>query len=80
MNNDFKIVFAKQEMVDDYAPEVEKILEILGHPEAFITDESTLGDFKMFEISYHIKILNRWVFFQEKIWELAKELREMNNE
>lgn len=43
--NDFVLTFAKREMCDEYAPEVEKILEILGHPEAFVTDESTLSDF-----------------------------------
>lgn len=78
--NDFKITFAQRLKIDEYEPEVSKILEILGHPEAFITDESTLGDFIYKEsqpefvklervIGYHIKLI-------DYLWELAKDLRE----
>lgn len=40
-----KIVFAPQTLVDTYAPEVERILEAIGHPEAWASDESLFADF-----------------------------------
>lgn len=40
-----KIFIEKQDMVDDYELEIDRILNELGHPEALVTDESRLSDF-----------------------------------
>lgn len=40
-----RIVFAPQKKVENYEKELDVILEVLGHPEALITDESSVGDF-----------------------------------
>ena len=39
------IEFGTKELVDVFENEVNKILITLGHPEAFVTDESQLSDF-----------------------------------
>jgi hypothetical protein len=40
-----KIALAPQDKVEDYRYELEEILEVIGHPEALITDLSALSDF-----------------------------------
>ena len=40
-----KFESAAQDNVDKLQPYVDRILEALGHPEAFVTDESIVGDF-----------------------------------
>lgn len=40
-----KFEMASTELVKDLRPEVDEILLVLGHPEALVTDLSTLGDF-----------------------------------
>jgi len=42
---DNKIVIASQEKVQELHQEVEEILEAIGHPEALVTDLSTIRDF-----------------------------------
>jgi hypothetical protein len=41
-----KFEHAPQDRVDALEPYIEKVLEALGHPEAFVTDESHISDFK----------------------------------
>lgn len=40
-----RIIMAPDDKINKYREEVKEILEILGHPEALVTDESTLSDF-----------------------------------
>lgn len=40
-----RIALASQDRVEDYQYELEEILEVIGYPEALITDLSSLGDF-----------------------------------
>lgn len=40
-----KVEAASQDWVRALEPEVAKVLDALGHPEAFVTDESTVADF-----------------------------------
>jgi hypothetical protein len=40
-----KVALAPQDKVEGYRCELEEILEVIGHPEALITDLSTLSDF-----------------------------------
>ena len=40
-----KFEMAPQDRVEDYKYELEDILEVLGHPEALITDLSSISDF-----------------------------------
>ena len=40
-----KFESAAQDNIDKLQPYVDRILEALGHPEAFVTDESIVGDF-----------------------------------
>lgn len=39
------IEIADQDLVKQYQEEVNQILDIVGHPEALVTDESWLSDF-----------------------------------
>lgn len=48
MNDKFlnkKITPASQDMVDEFESETNEILIAIGHPEAFVTDESQVSDF-----------------------------------
>ncbi len=38
---------AEQTRVERFWPEVERVLVAVGHPEAFVTDLSQLGDFSL---------------------------------
>lgn len=40
-----KIIIEKQDSIELYESEVDRILNELGHPEALVTDESRLSDF-----------------------------------
>jgi hypothetical protein len=42
-----KITFAPQDSIDAYEQQVDALLKVLGHPEAFVTDESSFADFVM---------------------------------
>ena len=41
-----KIVFAEQKKVEILKPYVDRVLEAIGHPEAWISDRSSIGDFR----------------------------------
>ena len=81
-----KIVFASQELssLKGLAPYIDKILEILGHPEAFITDESTVSDFLCFldeeEAKAQLAEISRRMPFKVKksdyIVDLARRLKD----
>jgi len=43
--NPRKIELASQELCDEYSQEIDELLLCLGHPEALVTDLSSLGDF-----------------------------------
>lgn len=45
MTNNIEVQPADSDLVDIFEKEVAIILEALGHPEAFVTDESQIGDF-----------------------------------
>lgn len=40
-----KFEFTSTYYTEEYMAEIDQILEILGHPEALVTDESTISDF-----------------------------------
>ena len=40
-----RVEMASQDSVNELEPYVDEVLEALGHPEALVTDESTLSDF-----------------------------------
>ena len=42
---DIKIEYAKSTRTERIRPWISKVLEAVGHPEAFVTDESKIGDF-----------------------------------
>ena len=39
-----RIVFAPQNSINALSPYVERVIEALGHPEAFVSDGSQVGD------------------------------------
>jgi hypothetical protein len=43
--NKIEMVMAATIKVDQYTKEIKKILKILGHPDALVSDESTIWDF-----------------------------------
>ncbi len=43
-----KFESARQDRVERLEPEVQRILDVLGHPEALVTDESFIADFSDF--------------------------------
>jgi hypothetical protein len=45
MTNNVEVQAADSDLVEIFEQEVAIILEALGHPEAFVTDESQIGDF-----------------------------------
>ena len=40
-----RLQFASQDRISELWPYVQRVLEALGHPEAWVSDESTVGDF-----------------------------------
>jgi hypothetical protein len=82
-----RIVIADQDAVDQFPHGVQRVLGVLGHPEALVTDESQVGDFLMHypsdpecarlekeglaELS---SLLGRPVTRRDWIWELARDL------
>lgn len=58
---EIKIEYAKSTRREILRPWVTRVLEAIGHPEAFVTDESKIGDF-----------YNSWD--TDKISELGKKL------
>lgn len=79
----FTVAPAKKVNSKKLAPYVDKILETIGFPEAFVTDESMLADFCNFGTTTPSvkrwekrisKKLNIDVTSEEYIWELAEKL------
>ena len=68
-----KIVFAPQDWVRTLKSEVDKVLEAVGHPEAWVSDESLVSDFgePLDEIS---KKLGVSVERSDFIWQVAAKL------
>lgn len=87
-NNSLKIVLAPQDDVEAFPAEVQRILGVVGHPEALITDESSVADFMIFlemkdpEIAKHNQdiqegmdeLMGRPVDPDERLGNLAREL------
>ena len=44
-SGEIKITYAKSTRIETLRPWVAKVLAAVGHPEAFVTDESMIGDF-----------------------------------
>jgi hypothetical protein len=85
-----QITCADREETQDLEMEIETVLEALGHEEAFVTDESELGDFFDIFLEYEekgsamegiekvlgIEITDEY----EKIVDIAKRLRAKRDE
>jgi hypothetical protein len=65
-------------MIDVYDAEVMRVLEVLGFPEALVTDESTIGDFRLDdrELTAASRMLGVAVRANDYVYEVAKKLRE----
>lgn len=76
------IVFCNDTMVEFYEQEVEVVVEaLLGHTQAFVSDESSVWDFCPDEdaMSRLNRLLGRSVGDEDAtIWQLARELRFLN--
>lgn len=66
MTNNVEVQSADTDLVDIFEKEVAIILEALGHPEAFVTDESQIGDFLIL------------IFVEPKTDEQIKDMEEIN--
>lgn len=71
-----------QDNCDLYQDQIDAILLVLGYPEAFVTDESSIGDFvnpieTVFpnELDVMSAYLKRPVRLSSKLWELAKDMK-----
>lgn len=83
------IVLAAQDATETFSKEVDRLLEVIGHPEALVTDESWVSDFLSFgpagdpEVDLHNEtilsdlsgLMGRKVKRNECLWRLAQELR-----
>jgi len=79
-----KIEHAERDKIEDLDLYVQKVLEALGHPEAFVTDESMIWDFVPHlgssspETQVFLDALGEKLGFkvdhQDYIWDLAKKL------
>jgi hypothetical protein len=71
------IEFAPSDECQRYALEVDEVLEACGHPEAWVTDESQVGDMITTEGAQKAaRKLGIGVREADYIWEVAKRLRE----
>ena len=86
-----KITFAEQDKIEQYSREVDAILDLIGHPEAFVTDLSTVFDFmpayddngdiadeykNVMILARLTSTVGREVLGSDYIWQLAKELHQ----
>jgi hypothetical protein len=73
-----KFELAPQEKINALGSRVDRVLEALGHPEALVTDLSTVNDF--IEDDYDLEVvsieLGIRVDASDYIWELAEQLEE----
>lgn len=79
-----KVVSAPTDNIDVLQPYVNKVLEVLGHPDAFATDESIVWDFldftfnaeeKKAELSRISNELGFDVTSRDHIYKLAERLK-----
>lgn len=78
-----RIEHAERDKVEDLDKYVQKVLEAIGHPEAFVTDESMIWDFvphlrPSSEMQAFLDELSDKLGFEVKhqdyIWDLAKRM------
>lgn len=76
-----KIEMAPQEKVQEHVVGMEQLLELLGHPEALVSDWSTLRDFAPDGVTMRVlgNTYKRILNVDEELWQLAKELEEMDD-
>ena len=48
-NANIRITFAESDRIDSFEKELETVLNVLGHPQALVTDLSDVGDFVYME-------------------------------
>jgi len=71
------------DQVRQYRREIDRILEALGHPEAFVTDESILDDFPLREIDDGPTLIELQAEFgirvrpQDRLVDIARRLRQL---
>lgn len=72
-----KIVFAANTKIDQLLEWVNHVLEAVGHPEALVTDLSTIGDFPSGRVNLDkiCKKLGFEVAAKDYIWEVAEQVR-----
>lgn len=77
----FKIILTAQDKINQYSKGITLLLDILQHPEALVTDESTLRDFSPDGVTMRIlgNTYKRILNVDEELWQLAKELEEMDD-
>jgi hypothetical protein len=76
-----KITFASRGKVSKYEEELHKILKLLGHPEALITDLSSIGDFapKKSTIKKIEKLIGDIVLETDLLVDIASKFRRRPN-
>jgi hypothetical protein len=75
-----KIKLANQDLTTEYEKEINKILKVLGFPEALVTDESWLSDFalddkKMAKVE---KLANAHLRTNSTLIEIAQKMRKIS--
>jgi len=84
-----KFESAAQDNVGKLQPYVDRILEALGHPEAFVTDESIVGDFinvfsskeeRYVVVAQLSSKLGLVIETKDYIYKIAERLRDANAE
>lgn len=84
--------FTKIELADDFnvsglRPYVNRVLAVMGHPEALVTDESMVSDFldfsdlkekRMRSVLRFSKKLGIDILMEDLIWEAAQRLKDFN--
>lgn len=50
-SGEMKITFAEQEEVELLRPYINRVLDAVGHPEAWVSDQSSIGDFRPIDFS-----------------------------
>jgi hypothetical protein len=73
-----EINFGSTDLVDEYEFQIERILTVLGYPDAFVTDLSQLSDFieddkECIHISDNLGIS---VWANERLVDVAKRMKE----
>jgi hypothetical protein len=80
-----EVMFPPQVQVDDLPQWVGLVLEAVGHPEAWVSDESMVGDFwigdpdRQEQVDRVAEVLGIEVSSGDYIHEVARRLREANS-